>query len=388
MEAARREIPFGKPLIGDEERRAVARVLEGTILTHGPSVKAFEAAMAAYTGAPHAIGTASATASLHLAYFCTGIGPGDEVLVPAQTHVATAHAVELVGARAVFVDSDPTTGNIDLGQLEAMIGPRTRAISVVHYLGLPVDMRRVMELARRHDLLVVEDCALGLGSSIDGTHVGRFGDLGCFSFYPVKHITTGEGGMTITRRADLAALTSTRRAFGIDRNIVQERAIPGVYDVQELGLNYRLTELGAAMGVEQMKRLPGFLERRRRNHQLLSRLLREIDGIEILAEPPPGFVTSWYCHLAILSADLAPQRSEIVDRLKARGVGTSIYYPRPVPHMTWYRQKYGFRDDQFPQASRLSYRGIALPVGPHLDEEDMAYIAESLRQALAGTRRP
>src|SRR4051794_22765026 len=197
-------IPFGRPMIGDEERDAVSGVLGGTTLTHGPRVKEFESAFAAFTGAPNAVAAATCMAALHLSYLAIDLQPGDEVLVPAQTHVATAHAVEACGGRPVFVDADPRTGNLDLDDLEAKLTDRPRAIGLVHYLGLPVDMRRVMELARANDLYVVEDCAVALGAHVDGTHVGLLGDVGCFSFYPVKHITTGEGGMVITRRAELA----------------------------------------------------------------------------------------------------------------------------------------------------------------------------------------
>ena len=197
-------IPFGKPLIGDGERDAVAEVLAGTTLTHGPRVKEFEAAFAQFTGAPWAIATSTCWAALHLSYMAIDLGPGDEVIVPAQTHVATAHAVEICGAKPVFCDAEPRTGNMDLDQLESLITDRTRALGLVHYLGRPVDMGRFMEIARRHDLYVVEDCAVALGATYDDVHVGLHGDIGCFSFYPVKHITTGEGGMVITRRDDLA----------------------------------------------------------------------------------------------------------------------------------------------------------------------------------------
>lgn len=377
-----REIPFGKPMLGEAERSAVMRVLEGTILTHGPLVKQFEADFAAYTGAQYAVATSSATASLHLAYFKLGLKAGDEVIVPAQTHVATAHAVEYMGAKPVFVDSDKTTGNIDISQIEAAINERTRAISVVHYLGMPVDMREINRIAMRHGLFVVEDCALAIGARLDEVHVGLWGDVGVFSFYPVKHMTTAEGGMSIARNPDLAKAYGHARAFGIDRNVVSERAIPGQYDVQELGFNYRLNELGAALGIEQVKRLPQFMDARRSNHEALSIGLRGIGGIDTLASSRIGFTSSYYCHMAILDESVAARRAEIMAGLKRRGVGASIYYPSPVPMMTYYREKYGYRQGQFPQAERISYSGIALPVGPHLNVGDMAYIADALSASI------
>lgn len=377
-----RDVPFGKPIIGDEERAAVDAVLRGTTLTHGPLVKEFEAAFAGFTGAPRAIAVSSATAGLHLAYFYLGIGPGDEVIVPAQTHTATAHAVEYVGAKPVFVDAESTTGNIDIDAIEAAITPNTRALSVVHYLGMPVDMHRIMEIARKHDLFVVEDCALAIGTYLDGTHAGLFGDIAAYSFYPVKHITTAEGGMVITRRNDVADAVSVQRAFGIDRNIVAERPIPGSYDVQGLGFNYRLNELGAAIGIEQVKRIPAFLEARHANYAALQVGLEGIEGVSTLESSDDRFVSSHYCHLAILDAPLAEKRLEIMMAMKARGVGTSIYYPRPVPLFTYYAQKYGYQPGQFPNAERISDQGIALPVGPHLDADDMAYVADTLAESI------
>lgn len=377
-----REIPFGRPIIGREEQDAVRRVLEGPVLTHGPLVKQFEAEFARYTGAKFAIAVSSCTAGLHLAYFYLGVGPGDEVIVPVQTHVATAHAIELCGARPVFVDSEEKTGNIDIDDIEAKITKHTKAISVVHYLGMPVDMNKVSKIAKRHKLFLVEDCALAIGTILEGRHAGLYGDLGCFSFYPVKHITTAEGGMVITDNKEIADKISIYRAFGIDRNIVSERKIPGIYDVRALGLNYRLNEIGAALGLEQMKRIEGFLEKRTSNYGVLDVGLKTIDEIETLKTSHAGFKSSYYCHSMILKPPLHTKRFDIMDSLKAKGIGTSIYYPKPIPHMTYYKNKYGYTDDSFPVGSKISYNSIALPVGPHLDSEDMKYIIKSIKEAI------
>jgi dTDP-4-amino-4,6-dideoxygalactose transaminase len=377
-------IPFGKPMIGQEERDAVADVLAGSTLTHGPRVKDFEAAFAEFTGAPNAIATATCMASLHLAYLFLEIGPGDEVIVPAQTHVAMAHAVEACGAKPVFVDSEPRAGGVDLDELETLITERTRAISVVHYLGLPVDMARVLEIARRHDLFVVEDSAIALGATIDGVHVGLHGDIGCFSFYPVKHITTGEGGMVITRRDDVAERVSKQRAFGIDKSVLADRRHTAAYEIEHLGLNYRLGEIGAAMGVEQMKRLPGFLELRERNFELLSEGLAEVDELTVLDSGHQGERrSSHYCLVAVLDESLRERRAEIIDALKAEGVGTSVYYPKPLSHTRYYRDAYGYDQASHPVAAAISYGSIALPVGPHVDEEGVQSIVESVKRVVS-----
>jgi dTDP-4-amino-4,6-dideoxygalactose transaminase len=375
------KIPFGVPMIGAEERAAVAAVLAGPILVHGPRATDFEQAFAQFTGAPNAVCVSSCTAGMHLVYFALGYGPGDEVIVPAQTHTATAHAVELTGARPVFVDAEPDTGNIDISRIEAAITKRTRAIAVVHYLGVPVDMPAVVALGRKHGLFVMEDCALSIGATVDGVHTGLHGDAGAFSFYPVKHITTAEGGMIVLRDADLAAKLRLRRAFGVDR-AHGERKIPGYYDVVALGFNYRMSEIHAAIGIEQVKKLPQILARRAENFTALADLLSEVEGIRVLPAPRGRIAASHYCLGAILDPSLAAKRARIMEELTARGIGSSIYYPQPVPRMTYYREKYGYDGTRYPNAERLSDYSIALPVGPHLSSCEMGEIANALRQIL------
>lgn len=377
-----RNIPFGKPVLGDEERQAVFNVLNGTTLTHGPLVKQFESVFSNFVGVKHAVAVSSCTAALHLAYFYLGLGPGDEVIVPAQTHVATAHAVEYCGARPVFVDAESSTGNININLIEDHISTKTKAISIVHYLGMPVDMDAIIGIAKKYGLFVVEDCALAIGSYIHGIHAGVKGDLGCFSFYPIKHITTAEGGMLVTGNSEIAHNIGMQRAFGIDRNIVNERKIPGMYEVEKLGFNYRLNEIGAALGLEQMKRINSFLEQRRKNYNALTEGLREIDEVELLESSNGSYQSSYYCHSMIIRKPLIDKRFEIMNSLQRRGVGTSIYYSRPVPHMQYYREKYGYILDSFPVASKISYSSIALPVGPHLDEEDMQYMVQSIKKVI------
>jgi len=229
-----RDIPFGKPIIGAEERNAVLDVLNGNQLVHGPVAKLFERDFCNYIGGGYSQSVASCTAGLHLAYLGLGIGVGDEVIVPAQTHVASAHAVEFTGATPVFVDVEAHTGNIRVEDIENSITERTKAICVVHYLGLPVDMDKIGALARKYNLYIVEDAALAIGGKFRGVHAGLLGDVGSFSFYPVKHITTAEGGMVITKSEKLNLKIARLKAFGYDK-MVGERAIPGVYDVDLLG---------------------------------------------------------------------------------------------------------------------------------------------------------
>lgn len=360
-------------------------VLEGPILVHGPKTKEFEADFAAFTKAPFAVSVASCTAGLHLAYFYKKIGAGDEVIVPAQTHTATAHAVELCGAKPVFVDAEKQTGNIDISRIEAAITPRTRAIAVVHYLGMPVDMERVNAIAKKHGLYVVEDCALAMGTHFKGIHAGLWGDCGAFSFYPVKHMTTAEGGMLITKHKHIAEGIALVKAFGVDRQ-AGERKVPGVYDVVALGFNYRMNELEAALGVEQLKRMNGFLKKRKENHQALAQGLQDISEIEMFTSSHGEFQSSYYCFSILLKRPLAAKREKIIERLKSKGIGTSIYYPRAVPHFTYYKNKYGYQDNSFPVAALIAGSSIALPVGPHLNIEDMDYIVEELKNGIKGEK--
>jgi perosamine synthetase len=376
------KIPFGTPLLGEEERNAVQAVLSGPILVHGQVAENFEAAFATFTGSKEAISVSSCTAGMHLLYHALGIGPGDEVIVPAQTHVATGHAVELTGARAVFVDSELETGGIDVTAIEASISSCTKAIAVVHYLGVPVDMPYVTEIARQHNLFLLEDCALGLGAFLDGKHVGLHGDAGVFSFYPVKHITTAEGGMIILKNGELADRLRRLKAFGVDRNH-GERAIPGLYDTVDLGFNYRMSELHAAIGVEQLKKLPSFLKQRCRNHKMLSELLEDIDKISVMPQKNDSrFQSAHYCLNISLEKGLAGLRPEIMAALGNAGVGCSIYYPHPVPRMSWYRKKYEYRNNTYQNAAEISDNSIALPIGPHVTEAGLQHIAKSLKTSL------
>jgi perosamine synthetase len=378
----RKQIHFGRPMIGPEEREAVLEVLSSPQLVHGPRAKAFERGFAARLGPEaHATSVSSCTAGLHLAYMHLGIGAGDEVIVPAETHVATAHAVEITGAKPVFVDGD-RTGNIDLEGLARAITPRTKAISVVHFLGLPVDMAAVMKIARAHGIFVVEDCALAVGASIDGTACGLWGDVGVFSFYPVKHMTTAEGGMVVSRHADVVASIDNLKAFGYDR-MLGERKIAGVYDVVRLGLNYRMNEIEAAIGLAQLDKLDAFQARRNENAAALRQALaKQSAALDVLADGNNRQVHSHYCVSIVLKGALAPRRSDIIDMLKARDIGVSVYYPVPVPLSKYYREKYQWQDRDFPNASRISHHSIALPVGPHLEPEDMTVIADGLADVI------
>jgi|TARA_B100001564_G_scaffold359264_1_gene380372 perosamine synthetase len=376
------KIPFGKPLIGKEERNVVAEVLSGPILVHGPKAIEFENEFKHFSNAPYAVTVSSCTAGMHLIYFTLGLGPGDEVIIPAQTHIATAHAVELTGAKPIFVDVENQTGNIDITKIESKINQNTKAIAVVHYLGVPADMKEIKLITDKYNIFLLEDCALAPGAYYENIHVGLYGDAGVFSFYPVKHITTAEGGMIILKDKKLAEKLKLKKAFGVDRTH-GERKIPGIYETIDLGFNYRMSEIHAAIGIEQIKKLPAFLKQRKSNYELLSHFLSKVNKIRILPQPQNEIkISCHYCLNVLLDESIVAKRPQIMDHLKKEGIGTSIYYPQPVPRMKYYREKYGYDLSLYKNAAKISDHSIALPVGPHLDQSDIEFIAKNLIQIL------
>ena len=372
------KIPFGKPMLGEEEKKLVQEVLDGNILVHGPKAGVFEEKFAEFTGAKYCVSVSSCTAGMHLLYFTLGIGQGDEVIVPAQTHVATAHAVELTGAKAVFVDVDLKTGNIDPALVEAAITDKTKAIAVVHYLGVIADMQRLSAIAKANKLFLIEDCALAHGAILNGLHAGLHGDAGVFSFYPVKHMTTGEGGAIILNNKDLAKKLKLTKAFGIDRSH-SERKTPGIYDSLTLGFNYRMSEIHAAIGIPQIGKLQDFLNIRRINFRHLEAKISKIEGLNVLPQlENKNQKCAFYCLGLLINSKKEVARKQIMERMSEVGIGTSIYYPSPVPRLSYYKNKYGYESKNYKNAEYISDNIIALPVGPHITKAGIDYIIENI----------
>jgi dTDP-4-amino-4,6-dideoxygalactose transaminase len=305
--------------------------------------------------------------------------------VPAETHVATAHVVEYVGARPIFVDVQRNTGNIDAVLIQEAITPRTKAIIVVHYLGLPCEMDNILNISDSHGIAVVEDCALALGAAYDGRQPGSLGVTGNFSFYPTKHMTTLEGGMLTTDDDAIAARVRKQRAFGYDKNL-GERTQPGIYDIDMLGYNFRMSEAHAAVGVVQLDKLDDFVATRKRNTNVLVDILADIPEVTTFPIVSGSASSGCYCVNAVLPADGSLERAIVVKSLSEAGVGTSVHYPVALPLASFYREKYGYRVGQFPVAEWISGQAISLPVGPHLDEDDMIYIGTEFKQAVSKGR--
>ena len=371
-------IPFGKPIIDKKELNAVQKILKSGIYVHGPKSKEFEKNFQKFTKAKNAISVSSCTAGMHLIYFTLGIGKGDEVIVPAQTHTATAHAVELTGAKPIFIDCEKKSGNIDVSKVIQKINKKTKAICVVHFLGIPVDLRKLVKIAKRKKIFILEDCALSLGAKLKNIHTGLIGDAGVFSFYPVKHITTAEGGMIITNNNNLAKKLRIKKAFGIDK-IFSERKISGIYDAVELGFNYRMSEIHAVIGIEQLKKFPLFLKKRISNFNYYIKNLSKLKNIEILNDDNKMLFKSHYCLNLVLKGKLKNKRFEIINFLKSKKIGTSIYYPQPVPRMTYYKKKYSYNSSLYLNAAEISDNSFSLPVGPHIKNDELIYIINKIK---------
>lgn len=379
------DIPFGHPMIGEEEQRAVAEVLAGPTLVHGPATRRFEELFAERMGASHAVTVSSCTTGMFLTLLAQGIGPGDKVAVPALTHVATAHVVEHCGAEPVFVDVDPVTGNLDVDALAEVAEGGVKAIMVVHFLGLPCHMDRIGAIAEQAGAFVVEDCALAVDAAYGGSKVGTLGLAGCYSFYPTKHMTTLEGGMVVTNDDGLVKAVRQRKAFGYDRSLGQ-RTKPGIYDVTQLGYNFRMNEVQAAVGVAQLGRLDGFQKARADNFAAIRAALEPIEGLTLIGGSRGRAVSTHYCLNAVLPRDASIERDHVVQFLKERGIGTSVHYPSAVPLFSYYREKYGFQPGCFPVAEWLAEATISLPVGPHLTVKDAATVGNLFREAVEDYR--
>lgn len=372
-------IPLADIDFGPEESAAVQAVLASKWLTMGGVTQQFEQEFAAFTGAKYALSVSNATAALHMACLALGIGPGDEVIVPSLTFVATANAVRYVGATPVFADvSGDDDFNISPAEIEKRITPQTRAILVVHYAGYPCDMPRIMEIAAKHSLEVIEDNAHGVGASLAGRQLGTWGAIGCFSFFSNKNMTTGEGGMLTTDREDLYEKLRVFRSHGMttltwDRH----KGHAFSYDVVELGYNYRIDEIRAALGLEQLKKLPRNNARRAELTQLYRETMQELaPEVTIPFSSHPG-ASSHHILPALLPKNI--ERVTVMEHLKSQGIQTSIHYP-PIHSFTAYRAL--ATSAQLPLTDDIAQREITLPLYPTMRDEDVLSVIQAIRSTL------
>jgi perosamine synthetase len=373
-------IPITKPFLGEEEAQAAADAIRSGWVAQGPLVAKFERAIAERLGVRHVVATSNCTTALHLALICAGIGPGDEVIVPSFTFIATANAVLYVGARPVFVDIDPRTYNIDSAKIEAAITPRTRAIIPVDQIGLAAELDAVCEIAERHSLRIVEDAAPALGATYRDRPVGSISPITCFSLHPRKSITTGEGGLITTDDDDVAVRARVIRSHGASiSDLARHNASTVTIEAyEELGYNYRMTDIQAAIGIEQLKKLDDVLARRKRLAERYNALLTEIPGVTTPYSPEyaPHTYQS-YC-VWLDPAQTAP-RAEVMERMLALGVATRRGV-MAIHEEPYYVERFGAVS--LPVTEAATRETLLLPLFATMTDGEQDRVVSALRQSL------
>ncbi len=356
-------IPIAKPLLGEEEKRAVMEVLSSGMLAQGERVATFEKNFAEFIGVKHAIATSNGTTALHAALVGLGIGQGDEVITTSFTFIATANAIKMTAATPVFVDIDETTFNLDPTMIEAAITTKTKAIMPVHLFGLPAAMDQITAIAKKNNLIIIEDACQAHGADFNGQDVGSFG-VGCFSFYGTKNMTTGEGGMITTDDDLLAAKIRKIISHGSERRYVHSM----------LGYNYRMTDLAAAIGIEQLKKLPHFTQRRRENAKQLTKGLSTIKGL-ITPSATTGHVFHQYT--ICVTQEFPLSRDKLIEHLTSHGIASSIFYPLPIHQQQAY---YNYNQQHLPIAERIAHEVLSLPVHPDLSDDQIQTIIHAFEE--------
>ena len=367
-------IPYGKQTIDEKDIQAVVEVLRSDYLTTGPKIEEFEKCVADYVGAKYAVAVNSGTAALHIACLAAGIKEGDEVITSPITFAASANCVLYCGGTPVFADIDENTYNISPDEIERRVTERTKAIIPVHYTGQPCDMDAIMDIAGKHNLLIIEDGAHALGASYKGRKIGSIAHMTCFSFHPVKPITTGEGGMVVTNSEELYKRLILFRSHGItrDETMMTEQQGDWYYQQLELGYNYRITDISCALGLSQMDKLDGFLERRRQIAKRYNEAFCDVSQIKIpmqLADCESG----WHLYVIQVKADY---RKEIFDNLRKSGIGVNVHYIPVYKHP--YYQRNGYADVCCKNGEVFYERAISLPIFPLLTDVQQDYVIEQV----------
>jgi dTDP-4-amino-4,6-dideoxygalactose transaminase len=382
-------LPFSRPSLGEAEIREVVDVLRSGWITSGPRVQRFESDFAAYVGSRHAVSVTSCTAGLHLALLAHGIGPGDDVVTTAMTWPATVNVIELVGARPVFADVDPGTLQLEPGAVEAARTPSTRAILPVHFGGQACDLDALGAIASAHGLLLIEDAAHAVGTEYRGRRIGSGGNLACFSFHPIKNITTAEGGMVTTDDPALAESLRLLRFHGVNRD-AWSRYSGGSsprYETVRPGFKYNLTDIQAALGIHQLARLDEFIERRSALAALYHQGLGDLDTLTLRTAAEGTTRHAWHLFVVSLGLDrLRCDRDRFMALLGERGIGTGLHFSAVHVHR-YYRERYGFAPGDLPVAEAASESIFSLPLFPEMKDSDVARVCDTVRQLLKELRR-
>jgi perosamine synthetase len=380
-------LPYGRQSIDESDIQAVVDTLRSDWLTTGPRIAEFEEAFAAWIGVKHAVSFSSGTAALHAAAFAAGLKPGDEAITSPLTFAATANCVLYQGAIPIFADVSPDTLNLDPDRAAACITPRTKAVLPVDYAGHPADLEPVFEIAERHGLTVIEDACHALGAEYRGRRVGSLSHMTVFSFHPVKHLTTGEGGMVTTDSPRFVETLRRFRNHGISSEARQRQsADQWQYDMVLLGFNYRLTDIGCALGLEQLKRLDSNLSRRRKIAARYTAAFKGIRGVN----PPdvrPDVNPAWHLYpirldLSLLSAG----RGEVFSALRAENIGVNVHYI-PVHHHSYYRNRFGYQGGEYPVAEAAYERLISLPMFHGMSDDDLEDVVKAVSKVVTAFGR-
>jgi dTDP-4-amino-4,6-dideoxygalactose transaminase len=377
-------IVFGAPKIERDEIDEVVRCLESGWIGTGPRVARFEREFAEYQGAPYAAAVSSCTAGMHLSVLAAGIGEGDEVITTAMTFCATVNAIIHAGATPVLVDIDPQTMNIDPAQVEARITTRTKAILPVHFAGRPCKMDALSDLAQRHELRIIEDCAHAIETEYHGRKAGTFGDFGCFSFYATKNVTTGEGGMVLTRREEDLARIKMLALHGLSKDAWKRFSDEGYkhYFVVETGFKYNMMDLQAALGIHQLRRVESNRQRRER---IWKRYNKAFADLPVVLPTEPERDTRHAYHLYTILVDEARagiSRDAFLDAMTDRAVGVGVHY-LSVPEHPVYRQKFGWRPEDYPHAMRIGRQTVSLPLSAKLTDEEVSRVIDAVEATLS-----
>ncbi|RLI83344.1 hypothetical protein DRP04_01785 [Archaeoglobales archaeon] len=365
-------IPICRPIIGERELYYITKAVEEGWIAKGRYISEFEQRFANYCGCKYGVAVCNGTAALHLALASLDVGKGDEVIIPAFTMAAVAFAVVYTGAKPVLVDADPETWCMSVDEVEWAITDRTRAIIPVHIYGHPCNMDELLAIADEHNLHIIEDCAEAHGAEVRGKKVGSFGDMGCFSFYSNKIITTGEGGMIVT---DDRSLASRARYLG---DMAFEPELELRFFHQEIGYNYRLTNLQAALGLAQLERIEDFIKARQRNAKLYTELLAEINGITLPVEEKWAKNVYWMYGI-LIEDNFGISRDKLMLRLAEKGIETRPFFT-PMHQLPCFRRRGLFENTHYPVAEELGHKGLLLPSGSDLTLEEIEYIVNAIKE--------
>jgi len=372
-------VPFVVPMITSDDKKSITNALNSRLLTDGPLLKKFETEFAKFTGSKYAIGVSNATSALQLSLLASGIGKGDEVIIPDITFVATANAVLAIGATPILADVEKNDLNISVDSIKSNITPKTKAIIPVHFAGKSCNMKKIISLSKKNNLEIIEDCAHAIGTKYNQKHVGNFGVTGCFSFYPTKNMTTVEGGMIICNSKNIAKYLISCRNHGISKTYTQRfsSGLPWDYDIKYHGYNFRLDEIRSAMGLSQIKKLREWNKKRNNAAKYYSNNLKSIKGIDIPSKTPSSEMHSWHLYVIKIKNSYGFTRNYLFKKLLEQGIRTSVHY-KPLHNFTLYR-KMAKSFSPLDNSSTLYDDILSLPLYPNISKKEQDFVISKIK---------